>query len=404
MKITYTNEVLDAYSGQVNCEAGIYVDDEIVGVAQYVLYDGELSVSNIFIRPEFRRKGFGSRLIKYIKQENSKNKYKPSMKTDDGAAFTHKDLPLTESLKDVLIGKTPEEAWSLLSPQIKEFYKKLKKAFPKSKLVWPGPYFKVFVGKYVYYISYSGVFPGKRQETHWNNGDKFGIYMRSGANLAYMGDVNDFKGFIKFLEKHGERVKEIKDYDDFVKNRNKMDEGIGDILKPKSKKELDDAYEKIEANELYKYALQNGLFRELKLAVEKGADLNSEPALWYAVSRNNYDMVKYLFDLGLKLENKEGTGKHDTMIYAVLSRDMKMLRLILDNGGEPTDGLEFAAGHGITDMLRVLLDEGADVHHRGEEALQSAASSGQYDAVKLLLERGADPNNCRWSGVQTILM
>lgn len=93
-KITYTNECVGSYSGQTNLEAGIYVDGEIAGLVQYVLYEQKLTISHIFIRPEFRRQGYGSRLMKYIQQENPDYKYKPSMMTDDGAAFKHKDLPL----------------------------------------------------------------------------------------------------------------------------------------------------------------------------------------------------------------------------------------------------------------------------------------------------------------------
>lgn len=96
-KIIYSNEVIDAYSGQINAEAGIFVDDEIVGIAQYVLYDEELTISHIFVRPEFRRKGYASRLMKYIKQENPNYQYKSSLKTDDGSKFKHKDISLTES-------------------------------------------------------------------------------------------------------------------------------------------------------------------------------------------------------------------------------------------------------------------------------------------------------------------
>jgi len=115
MKITYTNSVLDYYSGQTNCEAGIYVDDEIVGVVQYVLYDDELSISDIFIRPEFRRMGFGSRLMKFIKEQNPEYKYVPSMKTELGSKFKHKDVSLTEAkfvyeaLNDILKPKSDEE-------------------------------------------------------------------------------------------------------------------------------------------------------------------------------------------------------------------------------------------------------------------------------------------------------
>lgn len=94
MEISYSNEVLNAYSGQIDCEAGIYFKEEIVGIAQYVLYKGELTISNIFIRPQFRRRGFGSRLIKYIQQENFNYVYKPSLKTELGAKFVHKEIEL----------------------------------------------------------------------------------------------------------------------------------------------------------------------------------------------------------------------------------------------------------------------------------------------------------------------
>ena len=95
-KITYTNEVVDSYSGQTNCEAGVYVNDEIVGLVQYVLFEDELSISHIFVRPEFRRLGYGSKLMKYIKEQNPDYHYVPSFKTDLGAAFKHKDVSLTE--------------------------------------------------------------------------------------------------------------------------------------------------------------------------------------------------------------------------------------------------------------------------------------------------------------------
>lgn len=90
--ITYSNESLDSYFNQINCEAGIYKNNEIIGVCQYVLYDKELTISYIFIRPEFRRQGFASRLITYVKKINPEYKYKPSLKTELGAKFIHKDI------------------------------------------------------------------------------------------------------------------------------------------------------------------------------------------------------------------------------------------------------------------------------------------------------------------------
>jgi GNAT superfamily N-acetyltransferase len=83
----------------MNCEAGLYLNDEIVGMVEYVLYDGELTVSNIIVRPEYRRMGYASRLMKYIRMENPDYKYIPSLKTDLGAKFEHKDISIDESFK-----------------------------------------------------------------------------------------------------------------------------------------------------------------------------------------------------------------------------------------------------------------------------------------------------------------
>jgi len=95
-KITYTDELTGFYAGQKNMETGIYVNDEIVGLVQYHLYGSELTIANIFVREEFRRQGFGSRLIKHIMLQNPDYKYKPSLMTDLGSKFKHKDVSSTE--------------------------------------------------------------------------------------------------------------------------------------------------------------------------------------------------------------------------------------------------------------------------------------------------------------------
>lgn len=111
--ITYSNEVLNYQHGQLDCEAGIYVDKEIVGVVQYTLFDEELTIKHIFIRPEYRRKGYGSRLMKYIQKENPDYTYKPSLKTELGGEFKHKDLPLEENYR----AKYVNEAIKHLTPK-----------------------------------------------------------------------------------------------------------------------------------------------------------------------------------------------------------------------------------------------------------------------------------------------
>lgn len=57
--------------------------------------------------------------------------------------------------------------------------------------------------------------------------------------------------------------------------------------------------------------------------------------------------------------------------------------------------LFLAAGEGRLEVVRYLLDQGADVNAReqfGDTALIEAVFNGQSAAVKELLFRGADPN------------
>ena len=96
-KITYYNRHMDSYSDQHNYQLELSLNGELVGVTEYVLYDGEITISDIGVRPELRRQGLGSRMVKYIKNEFPEYQYVPSMKTDLGAKFKHKDLPLYEN-------------------------------------------------------------------------------------------------------------------------------------------------------------------------------------------------------------------------------------------------------------------------------------------------------------------
>ncbi|KAL8830923.1 MAG: hypothetical protein Q9191_001158 [Dirinaria sp. TL-2023a] len=58
--------------------------------------------------------------------------------------------------------------------------------------------------------------------------------------------------------------------------------------------------------------------------------------------------------------------------------------------------LYYAASFGLTEIVRYLLDAGADMEarggHGGATPLNIASYRGNYDVVKLLLERGADPH------------
>lgn len=114
--INYEIEHLDSYNGQHNYEIGMYINGEIVGLAQYTLYNNELTISHIFVRPEMRRRGYGSRIIAFLKKEYPEYQYQPSMKTDLGSKFIHKDVnpyqDLNEDTFNALESELQEEVTS----------------------------------------------------------------------------------------------------------------------------------------------------------------------------------------------------------------------------------------------------------------------------------------------------
>jgi hypothetical protein len=105
-KIIFNHEHVDHYDGQDNYELGIYEDDDenpigfssetIIGYVAYTVYNNEITVSDIIIRPNRRREGFGSMLIKKMKSLHPDAVYRPSLKTDLGSKFIHKDVDIME--------------------------------------------------------------------------------------------------------------------------------------------------------------------------------------------------------------------------------------------------------------------------------------------------------------------
>ena len=91
------------------------------------------------------------------------------------------------------------------------------------------------------------------------------------------------------------------------------------------------------------------------------------------------------------------------MLLAAKSGDIKRVQALLASGApvdasdrDRTTALMIAANLGYTEIVRSLLDSGANINLKrlryGSTALMLAASANRLDTVKLLVNRGADVN------------
>jgi ankyrin repeat protein/mono/diheme cytochrome c family protein len=146
-----------------------------------------------------------------------------------------------------------------------------------------------------------------------------------------------------------------------------------------------------------------GSLESLTFLLDKGANVNarnrrgSTPLFW---AIHDEAKVRLLIARGATINVKQVEGRSPVYLASVLGSGNAVLRLLLENGGNPNvptlnglTALSGAALRGDVDAMRLLLDKGADVDAKngaGATALMAAAANGSAAAVRLLLDKGAD--------------
>jgi ankyrin repeat protein len=107
-----------------------------------------------------------------------------------------------------------------------------------------------------------------------------------------------------------------------------------------------------------------------------------------AASYNGYvEIVKLLLDKGADINAKSGDG-YTALILASAYGHAKSGYIILNKN-------IFASPNRYTEIVKLLLDKGADINERDSDnatALLRASQNGLMEVVKLLLNKGADVN------------
>ncbi|XP_051533099.1 ankyrin repeat and KH domain-containing protein 1-like isoform X2 [Myxocyprinus asiaticus] len=154
-------------------------------------------------------------------------------------------------------------------------------------------------------------------------------------------------------------------------------------------------------------AASGGYVDIVKLLLVHGADVNAQSstgntALTYACAGGFLDVVKVLLKEGANIEDHNENG-HTPLMEAASAGHVEVAHVLLEYGaGINTHSNEFkesaltlACYKGHLDMVRFLLEAGADQEHKTDEmhtALMEACMDGHVGVARLLLDSGAQVN------------
>ncbi len=119
-----------------------------------------------------------------------------------------------------------------------------------------------------------------------------------------------------------------------------------------------------------------------------------------AAQKGHLDIVRLLLDAGAEKDYKTKNGQ-TALSLAAQNDHYDVVQFLLEKGAEVNAPDMVLDNVVYPDVVKLLLDHGADikaVDSSGETALNQAARDGNFAVVKLLLEKGADPNTVAPNG------
>ncbi|KAJ3036285.1 hypothetical protein HDV00_002942 [Rhizophlyctis rosea] len=216
------------------------------------------------------------------------------------------------------------------------------------------------------------------------NGADIHIYDGEALVLAcyYRGNAQT----VKLLLEHGADVHAQDDLPIRVAAENNRYDVAIELLNRKANVRVHD-------NEAIKNAAERGHTDMVKLLLKHGADPNAgNGAPLIAAAEHGWtEMVRTLLEFGATISCRS----HSALVGAAGASNEEIVAMLMERGGDPSAqkgrAIRSAAQNGNVAVLRRLIDsrrKGLEQYYG--KALEGAARAGQLEAVEFLLERGAD--------------
>jgi hypothetical protein len=131
----------------------------------------------------------------------------------------------------------------------------------------------------------------------------------------------------------------------------------------------------------------------LEIIIDTGINEVSSKSLDTALRWSSYDgyleVVKYLVENGADIHANNGYA----LKYASQHGYLEVVKFLVENGADIHVGNDCAlrcASFGRLDIVKYLVEHGADIHADNDYALKYASQHGYLEVVKFLVENGAD--------------
>lgn len=136
-------------------------------------------------------------------------------------------------------------------------------------------------------------------------------------------------------------------------------------------------------------SLKNNILIGVKYAVEHGSNVNDYNALKNMSEQNNFEIVKYLVEHGADI-NK---NNNESVNYAIINSNLEMLNYFFSKTSFTSDEInhffEIATRFNNIDIIKFLINKGADIHYDDNIALYNSLLYENDEITKYLLNIGA---------------